>query len=198
MMEPATKKSVANRFSLPDKVCGYSFDRATTGTQYRYVTGWSREYRPSGAGKRLQMVYGKTIHRWTSETVEKARTTDKTSDGNTGTYREQRKIARWIDTSRNIRIFTDRPCHTFSRTENTRVKWRVKKDPVSGQFFGVSQFLATAECGGRSLESLRKPANQVRGNRVIIAVRRVRRHAMELPNSRFLRDPSRDVKQPIQ
>ena len=31
--------------------------------------------------------------------------------------------------------------------------------------------------GVRSLESLREPANQVRGNRVIIAVRGVRRHA---------------------
>ena len=33
--------------------------------------------------------------------------------------------------------------------------------------------------GVRSLESLRKPANQVQGNPVIIAVRGVRRHATE-------------------
>ena len=38
MMGPAIKESHANRFALPGKACGYSFDHASTGTQCRNVT----------------------------------------------------------------------------------------------------------------------------------------------------------------
>ena len=82
---------LANGFSLPGKACGYSFDHVPTGTQCRIVTEPSREDCPSGAGKGLQMIYEKTRYRWISETAEKARTTYKTSDWNTGMWCDQSK-----------------------------------------------------------------------------------------------------------
>ena len=56
---------------------------------------------------------------------------------------------------------------------------------------GPWRVLSVEPEGVRGLESLRKPANQVRGNQVIIAVRGVRRHATE-PQTQKAQTPKSD------
>ena len=161
---------------------------------YQIFKNEPREYHSSDVGKGLQMNYGKTRQLWISETAEKARTPDKMSDGNTGTCREQRKVTRWIDTSRKIAYRHRQATSLFFRYRRHRSKVTEENDPC-GQ--SVGNFLESVNSwpvlsvepeGVRCLESLRKPANQARGSRLIIAVRRVGRHATEPQTTSILKE----------
>ena len=180
----------ANRFSLPGKACGYSFDHAPTGTQCRIVTEWWRELRPSGAGKGVTDDLQENQAPVDLRDSRKVSTMDKTSDGNTGICREQRKVTRWMNTSQNIGTVTDRLRHAFSHTEGkSRVTGR-KRICAASQFFlesvGSWPVLSVEPEGVRSLESLREPANQVRGNREIIAVQGSKRTRNGTPKRYFV------------